>query len=110
MRLQQPRWVCVSVLAVTTLFVGTASASDDRNNVRNDPGQLSTRWWQQSLSIPAAQNPITDETGQFCVIGQHGDIWFLHGSLGDQERGRPIERHCTIATGKTIFLPIINSI
>jgi hypothetical protein len=99
--------VRVSVLAVTVFSAGTALA-EDREDARNDPGQLGAQWWQHALSIPSEQNPIADQTGQFCGIGQHGDIWFLHGSLGDQERGKPIERHCTIATGKSIFLPLIN--
>ena len=100
-------WVCVSVIAVTAFSADTALAAD-REDARSDPGQLGAQWWQHALSIPAEQNPIADRTGQFCGIGQHGGIWFLHGSLGDQERGKPIERHCTIATGKSIFLPLIN--
>ena len=39
-------------------------------------------WWTWAISIPAATNPIVDETGAFGAIGQSGHVWFLAGNFG----------------------------
>jgi hypothetical protein len=88
------------VTALTMLASPAAFAIDD-------PGLLGARWWQHALSIPAPQNPIVDETGANCGIGQQGRVWFLHGTFGNP-LGDPIERECTIPAGTRIFIPVIN--
>jgi hypothetical protein len=72
-----------------------------------DTGLLGARWWQHAASIPAPQNPVVDETGAYCGIGQQGSAFFLHGSFGNP-LGEPIERECTIPAGARIFIPVIN--
>ena len=67
--------------------------------------QYSAQWWQWSLSIPTVVNPLADSEGVLCSVGQHGDIWFLGGTLD----GSPAERSCTIPSGKSIFFPVINA-
>lgn len=68
-------------------------------------GELSARWWQWVLAIPAAINPNLDTTGANCAQGQYDDVWFLAGAFGGI-----VERTCTIPAGKPIFFPLINTI
>lgn len=68
-------------------------------------GELSARWWQWLLSIPAAKNPNLDTTGANCALGQYDDVWFLAGAFGGT-----VVRSCTVPAGKPIFFPIINNI
>jgi hypothetical protein len=70
----------------------------------NTYGEWSARWWQWTLSIPAATNPTLDETGANCAEGQSGQVWFLAGSFGGT-----FERACPVPTGKALFFPILNA-
>lgn len=67
---------------------------------------LTAEWWQWAFSIPAGQNPQTDPTGQDCMIGQRGDVWFLAGVFG----GGSATRACSVPEGATLFFPLINSV
>src|SRR5262245_530845 len=44
--------------------------------------QWSAEWWQFVFSLPLSANPLFDETGEKCVVGQHGPVWFLAGTFG----------------------------
>jgi hypothetical protein len=68
-------------------------------------GELSARWWQWLLSIPAAVNPNLDQSGANCALGQYDDVWFLAGAFGGT-----VVRTCTVPAGKPIFFPLINTI
>jgi hypothetical protein len=68
-------------------------------------GELSARWWQWLLSIPAAVNPNLDATGANCAQGQYDDVWFLAGAFGGT-----VTRSCTIPANKPVFFPLINTI
>src|SRR5690349_1562093 len=68
-------------------------------------GEWSARWWEWALSIPAAQNPVLEQNGANCGIGQVGNVWFLAGSFS----GNPVTRACTLPAGKPIFFPLINA-
>jgi hypothetical protein len=74
------------------------------------PGPISkssdAAWWQWVLAIPAAQNPLLDETGQYCALGQGGHEWYLAGTF----TGEVIERTCSVPVGTWLFFPVINSI
>jgi hypothetical protein len=73
------------------------------------PGQLPTltgEWWQWDLSIPAAENPAVDATGEKCMVGQRGSIWFLAGVSGSGSA----TRSCSVPEGATLFFPVINSV
>src|SRR5277367_2912325 len=67
---------------------------------------LTGEWWQWAASIPAGQNPQSDPNGQFCMIGQRGDIWFLAGVLGG---GPPVARACSVPENTALFFPVINN-
>ena len=68
--------------------------------------QLTSEWWQWVLSIPVAENPLLDQTGADCVVGQRGPVWFLVGNFG----GGTTTRNCSIPEGKLLFFPVINSV
>lgn len=68
-------------------------------------GEWVAEWWTWAVSIPAAENPILDETGEFAGIGQDGPVWFLAGTFGTAA-----EREVTIPRGKAVFFPIFNSL
>ncbi|HWP92992.1 MAG TPA: hypothetical protein VNN20_12435 [Thermodesulfobacteriota bacterium] len=67
--------------------------------------EWSTEWWQYVLSIPPSENPLLDETGEKCVVGQHGPVWFLAGTFF----GGETMRACSIPEGTALFFPVINS-
>jgi hypothetical protein len=68
--------------------------------------QLSAEWWQWALSIPVSENPVLDETGEKCVVGQRGSVWFLAGNSG----GGSTARACAVPAGTELFFPAINSV
>jgi hypothetical protein len=68
--------------------------------------QLAAEWWQWVLSIPVPDNPLLDQTGENCVVGQRGPAWFLVGSFG----GGETTRSCSVPEGRLIFFPVINSV
>src|SRR5919108_6168640 len=69
-------------------------------------GEWTAKWWQWAHSIPAANNPMLDQTGKDCAQAQNqtGPVWFLAGTGAGSA-----ERTCTIPGGKAILLPIINT-
>jgi hypothetical protein len=68
--------------------------------------KLSAEWWQWALSIPVSENPLLDETGDKCIVGQRGSLWFLAGNFG----GGMTTRTCSVPEGKIFFFPVINSV
>ena len=68
--------------------------------------QLGAEWWQWALSIPTSDNPQLDTTGENCMVGQRGSVWFLAGNSG----GGSTTRACTVPEGKRLFFPVINNI
>ena len=67
--------------------------------------ELSAQWWQWAFSIPPSKNPLFDGTGDHCMVGQRGDLWFLGGSFIGS-----VTRTCTIPEGTLLFFPVINSV
>ncbi len=65
--------------------------------------KLSAEWQQWALSVPPLQNPILDETGEDCFIGQRGPIWFLTGNTGGTT-----SRTCSVPEDKALFFPVVN--
>jgi hypothetical protein len=68
-------------------------------------GEWSAAWWEYVLNIPTPTNPVLDETGQDCGVGQSGRVFFLAGS----NTSDPVTRVCTVPVGTPIFFPIINA-
>ena len=69
--------------------------------------QWSAAWLQWALSIPAASNPIFDNTGAFAAVGQSGKVWFLAGTSGTGEVHH-VDRNVIIPEDTALFFPIVN--
>jgi hypothetical protein len=105
--------VAVGLMVAAMLPVAQADSGNPNSQVLpldsspygNTYGEWSARWWQWALSIPAATNPVVDETGAHCAEGQSGPVWFLAGSFF----GGTFERACTVPPDKALFFPIVNA-
>jgi hypothetical protein len=69
-------------------------------------GEWGAAWWQYVLSVPVAENPLLDETGANCGVGQSGHVFFLVGSLS----GTAVRSECVVPTGAMLFFPVVNTI
>jgi hypothetical protein len=68
--------------------------------------ELSAEWQQWVLSIPTPVNPLLDITGEHCMVGQRGAVWFLTGT----SFGGTVTRACDVPEGKPLFFPVVNSV
>ena len=71
-------------------------------------GRWTVRWWEWALSIPMPNNPVLDDTGKYAAINQIGPVWFLAGTIGDENK--VAHRRCYIPADKAVLFPIINYI
>ena len=56
------------------------------------------------MSIPIEQNPPYDIDGRYCGLKQRDPhVWFLAGTFGSIA-----ERTCTVPSGKSLLLPVVN--
>jgi len=85
------------------LPTSVAFASDSEEQSARE---LTAQWWQWVSSIPPKVNPVLDEDGKNCLVGQRGDVWFLGGNFADAPR---ITRACSVPEGKVLFFPVLNS-
>lgn len=99
--------VVISTLALVFALAAHAEKDDSNQLSHHVPARLTAHWWQWVFSIPDSANPLTELTGERCVVGQHGPVWFLGGDFTGS--GGPIQRTCTIPRGKSILMPVINA-
>lgn len=100
------RKTLLATTLATALVAGTlvsAGAYADGQDYKN----TTPEWWQWALSIPASVNPLLDETGAQCMVGQRGGEWFLAGVFYPLSGAT---RECTIPEGVTLFFPVVNSV
>jgi len=94
---------------IEIIAVGFASVALQSSAVA-DPGPIArssdAAWWQWALAIGFDQNPLFDNTGQYCSLGQAGHEWYLAGTL----TGQAVERTCSVPVGTWLFFPVINSV
>jgi hypothetical protein len=69
-------------------------------------GQWSAEWWRYVYSIPVPNNPLFDETGAKCGVGQSGSVFFLVGVINTTGSA---ERNCSVPVGKALFFPVLNT-
>ena len=79
-----------------------APLSPDAIVAGKSQAEWSAEWWKWAFSIPAAQNPFFDNTGEFSHLGDVGPVYFLSG-VEDQTVTRPI----TVPAGKPLFFPVL---
>jgi len=92
-----------------------AASAQDKGQGQGAGGkyaELTAEWWQWAFSIPASENPLFDETGEFAAVGQANGIgpgnkyFFLCGVFNVSGTA---ERWVTVPAGKDLFFPVINS-
>ena len=66
--------------------------------------EYTASWWQWTYTMPPELSPVRDTTGEYCDVGQRGEVWFLAGGYGSST----IQRECTIPADKHLFFPVIN--
>lgn len=86
-------------------FIAPKSSSTNPKVYGKTYGEWAAEWAKWAYSFPEGMNPIQDETGEYCGLGQSGKVWFLAGSEGLTG----VERTCTIPAGRAIFYPIITA-
>jgi hypothetical protein len=108
MKVTRTCWNAAARCVVAVLGIGfglciptNIALADNGNNLE----QLTGEWWQWAFSIPTAQNPVVDQNGGNCMIGQHGAFWFLAGNFGGTTT-----RTCTVPAGTPMFFPVINQV
>lgn len=100
--------LCITALSAAAQGSGSASAAIDVNEIVDDHSQVewSESYLQWIASFARGSSPISDATGALCAAKQDGDVWFLATSDGTS----PVERSCAIPAGKTLFVPIANTL
>jgi hypothetical protein len=62
-------------------------------------------FWKWALSIPAAENPVNDPTGEKCANGQsntNSSVFYLSFNNGGKS-----ERTCKVPAGKGLLIPVM---
>ena len=114
MKLPSRSSICVTILSASflvLLLMPDYLLADNFNEgvfpIDSEPHGLSyedwtVKFWQWLLSIPLDKNPVADQTGENCGVGQGTDpVFFLAFSSGGKA-----ERTCTIPSGKAILIPV----
>ena len=70
------------VVASVGIAVGLMLTQAPATAGPGDVDKSGAAWWQWVLSIPVDENPLLDTTGEKCMIGQRGDVWYLAGTFG----------------------------
>jgi len=100
------RTIVMALAFMMPLNIALADPEEMASGETRSFEKLSAEWQQWALSIPAPENPQLDTTGQNCVVGQRGPVWFLAGVFG----GGPATRTCSIPEDKALYFPVINSV
>jgi hypothetical protein len=67
------------------------------------------KWWSWVNSIPAADNPLLDLTGEKADVGQSpGPVFFLVGLVLGEGRPTTVERWVTVGRDQALFFPLVN--
>lgn len=66
-----------------------------------DTATLTVAWWQWAMDLPI--EPVLDQTGALCGLGDQGEVWFLAGTDGTRD---DITRTCTIPLGVRLLVPV----
>ena len=91
------------VLAVGMVGGGTSALAQEQEDLM---ASTTAQWWQYAISIPTSVNPLVDQTGANCMVGQRDPMWFLAGTFF----GGMATRTCSVPAGETLFFPVINSV
>ncbi len=70
-------------------------------------GDWGAAWWQWAFSFPFGQDPIDDPTGQYNMLRQRGQVWFLGGTWFSSPPV-PVTRNVTVPADKALFFALAN--
>jgi hypothetical protein len=94
-----------SLVAAMTLAPATAASKEPRAFPPNSHpyglsyGAWQARWSEWFLEIPVPDNPVLDQTGANCNVGQTGRVWFTAATVE-----LTTVRACTIPAGTAVFV------
>ena len=92
--------VSMSALALALCCLAAPVQADSGDSLR----ELSAQWWQWVYSLPLDdKHPVKDKTGEHCMVGQGGGVWFLAGTFGGT-----VQRSCSVPEGVALFFPVLN--
>lgn len=94
-------FLLIFAVALGLLAQGSIAKAEDQ-----DREHLSASWQQWALSIPTSVNPLLEQNGANCMVGQQGSTWFLAGTFG----GGDATRSCSVPDDKSLFFPVINAV
>jgi len=99
--------LAAAILIGASLLASTAASATQARVFAPDAhpfgasyGEWQARWFEWLLGIPAPTNPMFDETGALCGVGQSGPVWFLAPVPGPGTTTRA----CTVPVGTGIFV------
>jgi len=94
--------LAMALVALLLLPVKLAFADPALQQNSDELKKLSAEIYQWLLSIPSSTNPGIDTTGEHCMVGQRGSVWFLlEGFPGT------FTRSCSIPEGVSLFFETI---
>jgi hypothetical protein len=114
----------VASLVLFTMMVGSSTNAKAASSASVMPlsskpfgasyGTWSARWWQYAYQFPihnppytgSIYNPLFDETGSQCSLGQSGKVWYLVGVFNVSGT---VSRSCTVPSNVELFFPIANA-
>lgn len=136
MKINRKGLLAGTFLAAGLAFSYSASAQTADQAVPDEvTPEMTAAWWQWVVSIPTSVHPLRtdpdtasgkiDPSSDYCMVGQHGDVWFLGGSFkqvdlspegnvqaATQARKMPskadITRSCEVPLGMAILMPVLN--
>ncbi|MDP2309827.1 MAG: signal protein [Pseudomonadota bacterium] len=92
------------VLTATPAVAAPRVAPDKVAHISaNSDADLAAAWWRWAAAFETPVNPVLDATGEDCMRGQSGDVWFLAGSVGET-----LTRTCSVPGGQSLFFPVLN--
>ena len=98
--------VCTALgIVLSFVLLGKTVLADPGNFPSGQLSAFTAQWWEWVFSIPSPDNPNLDSTGDECMVGQRGSVWFLAGVLGSGS----VSRTCSVPADRTLFFPVINS-
>jgi hypothetical protein len=107
MKIRHGRTLMTIIAALCGIMVLVSARPGEAGS--GDYGKFAAEWWKWVYSIPCTTalcpNPVIETTGDYGVVGQHGDVWFLAGTFGGTAT-----RHVYVPEGSPIFFPVVNSL
>ena len=104
--------ICTVLVFVSSAVTLTVAASSSVNIFPPDskPYNLTyadhaKNYWKWTLSVPASENHVNDQTGEKCANGQtntNSSVFYLTYNNGGKS-----ERTCIVPAGKGLLIPVM---